>query len=695
MNKSWVIIFAFWLVAGCNPVSTPSPITTFERETVATHLVNTATTTPTPTHNATATPTPSATPSSTPPKASSPTITPTPEPQMISIDNASQLKVLATYTIPARGQLMKAHWSHDGQLVLVTTSLGLDLLDASLSKQVNSFPNLNLIQEFSDGRWLVENSQGRHILKLEDGKAQLSAVTNRLLTEPGVLFSDNGEVAVYMINEHEFEVLELASDTRRIFNFQTAGYFWNYEQVVSISPDGKRLCAQVGDWVDALALLIDLETLKVLGEYPRLYSEPVFAPDSQSFLIQDAGGFKVVNASNGIQINRFADGFYDRPAPKTWVSYQAVDNAYQPNSQGVGVVYCVQNEKCDFYIWSLMTGVSEIPLRNLHPGILSISFSSDGKKLVTSSQAGVVQIWDLATASMLAESSSFDRTKPAISSDGKLVAFSRLNKIEVYNLETGELLKELGDYSITLTLKIDAFDGQQLLVVGAQGYDETFVDLWDLSTGELLRKFKTLAYLDTYIEDPFCLHAREGQRVACGSDPLQVFDTQLGTLLLSYKKTSDYLEWTISPDGKLLASCTIIYPPDYSQPIRGDRIFLVDPTSWESQISGVLESPLGEICAPMVFSPNNQYLAAQSGYIWEIGQAQPLASFSTMEYKKLAFSPDGEILVADNLVMATRSGKILKQLEVNGVIREISFDPTGYRLVIQVDQGVSVWGVTR
>lgn len=691
MQKTWVIIIALCMVGGCSPFTTASP--TLDLATTTPYSVISATYTPEPTHTATTTPAPSSTPNPTPSPTPSPTITSTHEPQMIKVENASQIKLLATYPVPARGLLKSAIWSPDAQGVLIVTSLGLSLQNATLDKQLKFFPNMSLIQELNDGRWLVEDAHGRQFLTVEGQLATISAVANDLLKEARIIISANGEVAAHMLNDQEFEVIILADGSRRVFNFQQAGIYAKYKRVVSISPDGKRLCAQYGDYSDTV--LIDLDTLRVLGTYPHVYGAPVFAPDSQSFLIHDNGGYKVVKASNGFLNNRFAASFIDRPTPRTWVIHQAAATAYLPDSQGVGVVYCVQHDKCDLYIWSLATGYSEIPIRDLPAGIQNIDFSGDGKNLVTSSLAGVVQTWDLETASLLSESIPYDRSKPVISSDGKLVAFNRLNHIEILDLKTGELVHILGDYATTLSIRMNAFDGQHLFVAGALSYKDTFVDLWDLRTGEMLRKFKTLANLNTYSDDPFCLYARDGQRVACGSQPLQVFDTQLGTLLLSYKKSTGLLEWTISPDGKQLASCTSMYAPDYGASIPGDRIFLIDPAGGGENISAVLEGPQGKICAPMIFSPDNQFLAAQSGYIWKIGEQQPLSTFVVEQKMKLAFSPDGELLVANNQIIATRSGKILMQLELKGQILMVSFDPSGYQLLIHTDQDVSVWGVTQ
>jgi hypothetical protein len=95
----------------------------------------------------------------------------------------------------------------------------------------------------------------------------------------------------------------------------------------------------------------------------------------------------------------------------------------------------------------------------------------------------------------------------------------------------------------------------------------------------------------------------------------------------------------------------------------------------------------------MIFSPDSQSLAAQSGYIWRLGQQQPQASFTTNGEAPIAFNPDGSLLVSGNWIIQADTGKKVAELEVNGQVERIGFDADEYKLVLMTGAGVEIWSV--
>jgi WD40 repeat protein len=612
----------------------------------------TQTITPTSTSSPSPTFTSSPTPSPTPTRTLTPTTTATPQPVAISASNASHIILETTYDLPMRGLLEWVSWSKDGEMVLVSTSLGIYLLDSTLSQQIYFYPALKPIQEFEDGSWLVQTAEGVQTLSLQGQDHQLGPNRHPIFSEPGLLISANGEVAVRKISQEEFEVIKTATGEYQTFNLPKAGYYFNYLDLGSISPDGKRLSVRGATNLSSSYLFFNSETLQVIAVFPNLYGPPYFSPDSQSMLIRDRGGYKVLKTSNGIQNNRFSDGFSSRTSSGVRLYYQAGSRAFLPDSQSVGMVYCPQTGSCDLYQWSQATGYPESILYGLPEGTRGINYSRDGSKVLSVSGAEVVQSWDLETQTLLNESEPFDRTGPVVSQDGRLVAVLRGSQVEIIDIQSREVLKMIGDYSTSNELSIDSVADDHLLVSMNLNYKENRVDLWDVSAGTLVRQFKPISYFSSNIDKGFCTYAWQGERILCGTRPFQVFDTQNGRLLMSYKNTQDPGLMAISPDGNHLASC------------KSDRVFLVDPADTTSAIAMVLEAKERWICSEMIFSPDNQYLAAQSGYIWKIDQALPIASFNPIVGGKMAFSPDSSLLVVENQVIQTSTGMILKELEV-------------------------------
>jgi WD40 repeat protein len=382
----------------------------------------------------------------------------------------------------------------------------------------------------------------------------------------------------------------MATGERRAFNFPNAGYYYKYIDLGSISPDGKHFAVRGSTAFSSSYLYFDSDTLRVIAEFPSLYGPPLFSPDSQTMLIRDPGGYKVLKTSNGIQNNRFSDGFGVRSSSGAWMYYQSGARTYHPDNQRVGVIYFPHAGKCDLYLWSLATGYPESIFKSLPEGIMGIDFSYDGKRLVTVSQAGIVQTWDLDSQTLLNESIPFDCTEPVVSQDGNLAAVLRFNQVEVIDVHSGEVLQTIGDYPVTDEVSIDSITASHLVVAANPSYRETIVDLWDLSTGSLVRQFKPLSHLYTYSNNTFCTFAWQGDRIMCGSMPIQVFDIINGRLLMSYRNTEDSTLMAISPNGSSLASCKIVHDPVTKRSTASHRIFLLDPADTSSTITMVLEA---------------------------------------------------------------------------------------------------------
>ena len=681
-----VNIIIILMFSGCKPSITPP--TTQTATQAPTQDKPTRTASPEPSQTATITSIPSATTTSTP--VNTPTTGVTSTPAAISPANLSGLQQVATYILPVRGRLQDARWSQDGIQVLAITDIGTWLLSSAYLKQLHFFRGMDPSTELEDGKWIVWSEGQRKYLHLDSEGYQLLPLDDRLDESGMDLVSRNGETSVRRISEDEVEIISLKTGNRRSFNISEAGYHLKYMRPAAISPNGNVLIIQDTYWSDLY--FINLETLEVAYELSNIYDEPTFSPDGQYVLLTDNGGIKVLKATNGIQVNRFSDGFIVRPTRQTYIYYRAVAYDWFPDSQHVGVVYCVENQACELYIWSMATGQPEKIVKGLPIQTSGLDFSPQEDAFLTISADGKLATWSLPDQTQLAESQPFDRAKPAISPDGRLAAIPRGNQIEIFDVQTGELWMEFGDYQDVTVLMVDSITEEYLLVAGVD-HGGPFSDLWDLASGEPIRNFRSLDYPNTYSGEPYCTLTAQGNRLACGENPLQIFDVENGALLYSNKSEQGKLVWALSPDGGALASCTVAYAPETYEEIPADIIYLLDYASNPPVVLDIIEVPQGEICSPLVFSPDGRYLAAQSGYIWKLDEPQSQARFTPQDDVLMLFNPAASLLVSGKRLIRVDNGAVLEELAVNGDVEMIGFDTGGYKLVLATVNGIEVWKV--
>ncbi|MFM6815917.1 MAG: trypsin-like peptidase domain-containing protein [Dolichospermum sp.] len=183
--------------------------------------------------------------------------------------------------------------------------------------------------------------------------------------------------------------------------------------------------------------------------------------------------------------------------------------------------------------------------------VRSVAISADGRTLVSGSMNKTMNIWNLETGELIrtlsGHSSSFDSV--AISPDGKTLASGSFDKtIKIWNLGTGQLIRTLSGHSYSVQSVAISADGQTL--VSGSG-DET-IKIWNLGTGELIR---TLSGHSKSVNS--VAWSPDGRTLASGSgdNTIKIWDGRTGNLLgtlsgHSYSVSS--VAW--SPGGRTLAS---------------------------------------------------------------------------------------------------------------------------------------------
>jgi WD40 repeat protein len=203
----------------------------------------------------------------------------------------------------------------------------------------------------------------------------------------------------------------------------------------------------------------------------------------------------------------------------------------------------------------------------------SVQFAPDGKTLALTTNAGVVRIYDVVTGRPvreLAHEGSFVRSV-AYSLDGKYLASSGWHEqaVRVWEAATGRLVYKIVPQDRDGEVHAVAFspDGK-LLATGSSGRGldrekgEETIHLWDLATGQLVRKFRTGRYPVIYLAFTgngkwlvsSAWRSREGS-------PIEVWDVATGKLIRDFPAPQvngnnwrESVPIALTPDGKLLAT---------------------------------------------------------------------------------------------------------------------------------------------
>lgn len=148
------------------------------------------------------------------------------------------------------------------------------------------------------------------------------------------------------------------------------------------------------------------------------------------------------------------------------------------------------NNGVDVTVWNLSTGKQMPPLKGHTGSVISVSFSRDGRFFATASNDATVRIWDSHTLELSHTLSTIDRIDlaafgVAISPDNQTVAGSTSEgMVWLWNVSDGQLLRKFTT-DHTLPVRSVAFspDGRLLASAG----DDGLIYFWDPLSGQALQ----------------------------------------------------------------------------------------------------------------------------------------------------------------------------------------------------------------
>jgi WD40 repeat protein len=498
---------------------------------------------------------------------------------------------------------------------------------------------------------------------------------------------------------------------------------------IAFSPNGKTIAV---NYSDGTLILWDLTTRQQLGQIMPgdINGERhiTFSPDGKTLAVGDKNGmivfWEVATLKSIGQVNNGEPAFL----------------AFSPDGETLAAGWRRVR------LWDLATfqPIGD-PLYSDSPYLNSLSFSADGKFLVTGNAYSSIVIWDLAQNPPISQAiivPDDEEGQGAVFSvevnpvEPIFVAGGTGNTVILWNLSTGEMLGQpLRGHTNGVKLVSFSQDGKKFASYG----DDKTVILWEVNPHQplaqtLLEQGEALHDL-TFLPNGKLLAARFSDQTIYAWDVTapQPVARQFAPPSIPFSMTS------FSPAGKIFATDTqngiilfdIATAQAIGQPLSAKTDYATSLAfSPDGQIlaSGfgdgslmfwnvTTQQPLGQplvkqtdIITRLVFSPDGKFLASTAGntiVLWESLTTQPtghpLEGAST-DTGSLAFSPDGKTLVSDSVfaidLWETATRKLTDQIKLpdnSSSVSALAFSPDGETLAATifskngVFKGIYLW----
>ncbi|KAK6524243.1 hypothetical protein TWF694_005899 [Orbilia ellipsospora] len=352
-------------------------------------------------------------------------------------------------------------------------------------------------------------------------------------------------------------------------------------------------------------------------------------------------------------------------------------------------------------LWDANSGVILQNFNGHTDSVFSVAFSIDGKRLASGSVDGTIKLWDTNSGSLLRTIIAADHVIPSVSfsPDGTTVASASSNSsVKLWDAISGDLLQ-------TLSHEIDPRSRNAKFAANVRNNSVAFspngkklasnlgrtLNLWELVPISLL-------HTDTQPDCISLIRFSPDSRILVGAvrRKIKIWDAESCVFLHDLYDTSglDVYSPDFSPDGRYLAFSV------------GKTISILDIES--KKVLQTFEER-GALWQEVAFSPNEGRLALASSRkgavrIWEPtalseGGLSPGLENSKDELAWLTFSPNGQFLVTkvgqENIdIWDVASGALIQKAEQGGYVTKFEFSPDGTRLASVDSNGrVCLWNV--
>jgi WD40 repeat protein len=346
---------------------------------------------------------------------------------------------------------------------------------------------------------------------------------------------------------------------------------------------------------------------------------------------------------------------------------------------------------------ALRDGLEHDLLRHVLPGrtggLTRVAFSPDGTRLVTASERGVLQLWDMKTALPLNTINAHHTpiASVAFSPDGLLLVTASTGDpvARIWNANTGSLVHELTGHSGGITHAEFSHDGHSVVTSGT----DMTARVWNVSSGEPTTVLS--GHTDKVNAAAFAIDDRS---VFTASDDTLVmkWDLSTGKSLAKYQHEGGVYALTPSPDGSLVATGSRGYTKILDatllqlrcdQPANDDdhEVWGLSFSSDGEKVATAGTDSVSEVIGAKFIGPENTCAAIKlEGHIGAVSS--------------VAFGSDAERVItvsADDTarLWEARTGRLLSKLiGQQGPLTDVAVSPDGeFAATASADGSTRIW----
>ncbi len=289
------------------------------------------------------------------------------------------------------------------------------------------------------------------------------------------------------------------------------------------------------------------------------------------------------------------------------------------------------------------------------PGIIGLSFSRDGKTLVSAGADGNIKIWNAATGNVQRTLSGHTNAlyKAIFSPNEKLLASSsRDTTVRIWDVASGRELYKLSGHRCSIKKVEFSPDGKML---GSVSNDAT-LKLWDVATGKELKSLVHAKTNDADVSVYSVVFSRDGKSVLAGNGDGTISEWEIAT-------GREARVWKAHGDGVF----HLIFSSDYRLLVSsgyGDYTTKIwDTATWREirPLTDKKTEGLTEQVVAVAFTPNGQLIAASEvGFdeklqdyaysrvsLWNAATGEKIFSLQDSKFpmNAVVFTPDNRFVV--------------------------------------------------